>query len=329
MLPKACIRLAIFPVLALCLFSGCENDGAGDALDPGEIGQWIAYGPGSGLGDDFVWNIYEDGQGNIWAGTGDAGARRFDGSRWTAYTTSQGMLSNSVYSVCQDADGDMWFGTGGGLNFLIGGQVYYHEYFLDIPITALFMDSRDRMWMGTYGDGIYVYLDCSYYHPAYFTENEGYNYINSITEDTGGRIWFATEAAAIYFDGQDFYIVDTTAGLYSNDITFIMEDSWGDIWFCGFYGRFLTRYDGLDFEKIYLYHGYNISGTFAMAEDLDHNLWFMNAAGGIVKYNGIEMIPVKVPESHADESFSCGMADSRGNLWLGGMKRGILVCLNP
>jgi ligand-binding sensor domain-containing protein len=321
------IRNSMAILLLACITVACEDESARDALDPGTLGRWITYNAGSGLGDNFIWNIYEDSQGNIWTGTNDAGVRTFNGTNWSGYTTNSGMLSNTVYAVVQDADGDMWFGTGGGLNFLIDGLVYYNENFLDVPITALYEDSHRRMWMGTYGAGIYMYFNGSFYE-AYFAGRKEYNYINSITEDKSGLIWFGTEGAAIDFDGNDFFIVDSTYGLHNQDITFILEDSWDQLWFCSFHNKFISRYDGKNFEEIYLYHGYNIAGTLSMAEDLDHNLWFVTAAGGIIKYNGIEMIPVKTPLSHQDESFSCSLADRNGNLWFGGLKHGILVYIN-
>jgi ligand-binding sensor domain-containing protein len=321
------IVMLIADILIAGFFAACEKENAGDAIDPGTLGRWTTHGATGGLGDNFIWTIYEDSEGNIWAGTGDAGARKYDGKGWRGYTTMNGMLSDNVYSISQDADGDMWFGTAGGLNLLIDGVVYYNENFNGMHITALFYDSQNRLWIGTYGDGLFMF-DGNAFYPAYFTDLEEYNYINSITEDGNGLIWFATEAAAIYFYSTNFYIVDSTSGMYSTDITYILEDSWDYLWFCNFYGEFLTRYDGKSFEKIYLYHGFELAGTFSMTEDLNNNLWFVTAAGGIMKYNGLEMVPVKLPETHRDESFNCSLTDSKGNLWFGGFRHGILVYHN-
>jgi ligand-binding sensor domain-containing protein len=321
------LQYSMLIILPAWLAVSCEDQDAKDALDPSSLDRWVSYNSLNGLGDNFIWDIYEDDQENIWAGTGGAGVRRYDGQRWTAYTTDDGMLSNSVYAVAQDSDGYMWFGTGGGLNFLIGGEVYYNESFVDIPITALFEDSHRRMWVGTYGYGIYVYYNGSFYS-TYFTDSADYNYINSITEASSGLIWFGTEGAAIDFNGNDFFIVDSRNGLNSRDITHIQEDSWGQLWFCSFYSKFISRYDGKNFEEIYLYHGYNIAGAFSIMEDLNHDLWFVSAAGGIIRYNGIEMIPVKTPAGYEDESFNCSAMDQNGNLWFGGLKHGILVYIN-
>lgn len=320
--------LAIVLLAILWLAVACENKGVEDALNPGTLDTWVTHDASTGLGDNFIWTIFEDSRGNIWAGTGEAGVRMYDGISWSSYTTSDGLLSDAVLAVGEDLEGDMWFGTGGGLNFLIDGEVWYNPNFEGITITALYNDSRNRMWMGTYGSGIYVYDDGSFY-PAYFTDNDGYNYINSIMEDKDGFIWFGTDSAALYFNGVDFYIVDTTAGLYSTDIMFIYQDSWDYLWFCTFYGEFLSRYDGSRFEKIYLYHGKVLAGTFTMTEDLDNNLWFATVGGGIMKSNGIQMIPMELPASHRDESFNCSITDRNGNLWFGGFRHGILVYISP
>ena len=317
--------LLILPLAWLAV--ACEKENAGDALDPGTLDRWITYNSTNGLGNDFVWDLCEDDQGNIWAGTGGGGARKFNGQSWRGYTTDNGMLSNSVYAVTQDVDGNVWFGTGGGLNILIGEVVYYSMDIIGIPVTALFEDSHRRMWVGTYGYGIFVYFNGAFYN-QYFEDSTDYNYVNSITESGSGLIWFGTEGAAINFDGNDFYIVDSRSGMNNRDITHILEDSWDQLWFCSYYGKFVSRYDGNGFEEVYLYNGYNIAGTFSMEEDLNHNLWFVSGAGGITRYNGIEMIPVKPPEGYEDESFNCSLADRNGNLWFGGIKHGVHLYIN-
>lgn len=61
-----------------------------------------------------IWSITEDITGNLWFGTIDAGAWRFDGKNMSNVTTKDGLQNNSVQVIMKDRSGKLWFGTGGG-----------------------------------------------------------------------------------------------------------------------------------------------------------------------------------------------------------------------
>ena len=70
-----------------------------------------------------VWTIAEDKDGNLWFGTIDAGAWRFDGKSLTNFTTKDGLGSNAVWTIYRDRAGTLWFGTdGGGVYTFDGGS---------------------------------------------------------------------------------------------------------------------------------------------------------------------------------------------------------------
>lgn len=58
-----------------------------------------------------IYSINEDNTGNLWIGTVDAGAWRYDGNRLTNYTTKDGLTSNAVNTIYKDKKGELWFGT--------------------------------------------------------------------------------------------------------------------------------------------------------------------------------------------------------------------------
>jgi len=61
-----------------------------------------------------VWTITEDKDGNLWIGTIDAGAWKYDGKTLTNYTTNDGLVSNAINIIYKDKEGNLWFGTDGG-----------------------------------------------------------------------------------------------------------------------------------------------------------------------------------------------------------------------
>jgi len=112
--------------------------------------------------------------------------------------------------------------------------------------------------------------------------------------------------------------------LINNNVSFIIQDNCGDIWFATFKGEYLTRYDGTNTEYIYMYHGYQYAYVYSMALDKKGNIWFASGPAGIVKYNGIEMYTIELPARFKDDWFICSMADQDGNIWFGTMKNGIV-----
>lgn len=61
-----------------------------------------------------VWSIAEDTAGNLWFGTIDAGAWRYDGKSLTNVTVKDGLNGNAVLSILRDTSGTLWFGFDGG-----------------------------------------------------------------------------------------------------------------------------------------------------------------------------------------------------------------------
>lgn len=58
-----------------------------------------------------VWSITEDNNGNIWFGTVDEGAWRYDGKNFSNFSTKDGLCSNRILTIYKDKSGILWFGT--------------------------------------------------------------------------------------------------------------------------------------------------------------------------------------------------------------------------
>lgn len=64
-----------------------------------------------------VFSIGEDRDGNIWIGTIDGGAWRYDGRDLRQFTASDGLTSASVMAIYRDRDGVLWLGGTGVFRF--------------------------------------------------------------------------------------------------------------------------------------------------------------------------------------------------------------------
>ena len=65
------------------------------------------------------------------------------------------------------------------------------------PITTIFIDSKDSIWVGTYRSGVYKFNPKTgkathWFHKANDPSSISNNYISSIIEDSFGNIWIGT-----------------------------------------------------------------------------------------------------------------------------------------
>lgn len=311
-------------IIITCLIHvSCEKDT--DIIDPDTLGKWKYYNTSNGLTDNCIYTIKQDKEGNIWIGTYNAGVCMYDGSRWSYYNTSSGLLSNRVYTIEQDGDGYMWFGTPLGFNFLVEGYLFYVDslYGMPVSVTALFCDSKDQMWVGTEGQGIFMFDERGLNYA--FLDDPKHWFVNQIMEDSDGIIWLATPGGALSFNGSTFTVFDESVGLSNNDINYIFQDSWGDIWFASFYGEYLSRFDGSEFEQVKIYNTYTTTAVWSMVEDFNRNIWFVTGGAGIVRYDGTEMHIINTNNGLRDNVVICSAIDHDGNLWFGTREGGINI----
>ncbi len=77
------------------------------------------------IGDNEVWTVFEDRDGDIWFSSERFGVYRYNGSSLRNYSTKQGLGVLAVQTIHQDREGRMWFGGGGGLYRLEGDSMVH------------------------------------------------------------------------------------------------------------------------------------------------------------------------------------------------------------
>lgn len=116
-------------------------------------------------------------------------------------SSREGLANNSCVSVTQDHRGFMWFGTEDGLSRWDGHtmRTYRPDSFddgnlSDNYIKVLFVDSRNRLWVGTHSGAQYYDESLDRFSNIIPSNGDGPPpSVLSIEEDLMGRIWFGTE----------------------------------------------------------------------------------------------------------------------------------------
>ncbi|MEO7214675.1 two-component regulator propeller domain-containing protein [Mucilaginibacter sp.] len=157
------------------------------------------------LGASDVRVIYQDRQRNLWIGSNGGGLSLFNAASgtFTNYTPANSTLSSyDVRAITEDDKGNLLVGTyGGSLDYLDVKTKKFSSYFTVaqekrfLPgqvIFALYL-SRDKLWVGTEGDGLLVY-DTGKHTFQYFNEKNklANNTVYAIQQAADQSVWIST-----------------------------------------------------------------------------------------------------------------------------------------
>lgn len=195
---------------------------------------------------NWVTEIIEDRQGNIWFGRSGYGASKYDpvSGKFTQFTKKDGLPSNCVQAIHEDRQGNIWFGcrvaerdhpdaaqrTGdGGLarydpsaadstNSLTtlrpGGQTFTQypeqEGLSKNDIYTIYEDKAGNIWIGATGFGVYRYDGKSfriYKETDRMDLTAGFG-LQSMLEDRNGKLWLGFSGGLFRF--KDSAIINVT-----------------------------------------------------------------------------------------------------------------------
>lgn len=197
-----------------------------------------------------------DKQGNIWIGTGGAGAYRYDGATFTSFLAETGrkqedsLYHNWITSIIEDDKGHIWFSsmTRGGATRFDG-----ENFTQFMPKDGLFTDM-----------------------------------VRTIFQDKSGTIWFGYKAThdggLTQYDGKSFVNFSQKEGLCNHSIRVMYEDKKENLWLGGDLNN-LCVYDGETFTEFKSINGKTFDGIFAIVEDAAGNIW-LGGRYGLWKFDG-------------------------------------------
>lgn len=216
------------------------------------------------------------------------------------FTAADGLTNPVVYDIAQDSRGYLWFATGSGLNRYDGYE--FKNYLSDptVPnaigkglLLKLFVDSKKRLWIASFSNGLFRYDDEQDHFIRYHPESEkGHrlpgNNTYCITEDQSGKLWISFFGnGVVQYDTQtDQYVhyrhePDNPNSLSSDSILAILCDSQGKIWMS-------SQKDGLDIldpaTGVITHHLKDTPHAVSMIEDQFNDIWIPTMGQGVIRY---------------------------------------------
>lgn len=175
---------------------------------------------------EWITEIQEDSQGNIWIGRDGYGFCKYDGDSFSFVTKKDGLPSNNVFDIHEDQEGKLWFGTrvaerdhpdedqrtgAGGLSMFDGESMRQFPEWSGLSandVYTIYPDKSGHIWISTIGQGVYRYDGSTFTNyqqtEASILEENSVNFfgIQSILEDSKGNMWFGCSGGLFRLEGE-------------------------------------------------------------------------------------------------------------------------------
>lgn len=269
--------------------------GGMSVLNP-KTSQWKNYNIPQGLADQFVYDVLQAKNGDVWIATW-SGANRIKGGdlddpkKWETFTvknTNNGLPNDWVYGLEEGKNGDIWIGTEGGLALYRNGTwkqwahgqglgAPYEQVKKDISVTtdpgsASKHHARQKMEQGLEDVNIA-------YNP---------NYIISMAVDGQGNVWCGTWGGGLSrFDGKNWKTFTVTDGLPANHIFMLYIDEKGTLWVGTNHGMARYNGEGKGFAVKTQVDGLYSDNVFSMATASDGSTW-VGSFGGVAQIRDLK-----------------------------------------
>jgi ligand-binding sensor domain-containing protein len=219
----------------------------------------------SNIEDPKVINcLHADKEGGIWIGTYGNGAYYIDKAKKVNHfkhnpVDKKSISSIVVWAIQEDLDGNIYLATDNGLNKFDSKTKTFFNYrnkptndsttlFSNDEMVAMFLDSKQRLWMALYG--VLQYYDIvnnkliAFYSNADDPSSLPTDIIMSIYEDKNGKIWLGSYGgglASINLQTNTFDVINEKKGIPSGLIFAIEGDEKNNLWLSTNKG--LMKYD--------------------------------------------------------------------------------------
>jgi PAS domain S-box-containing protein len=198
------------------------------------------------LDEAHVRTLLSDANGNVWVGTEASGLVKIsqDGSSRT-YEFADELSGRQVFHLLEDNDGTIWVATSGGLNEIVGSEVFHYRnnpentYSLSSDmVTRLYQDRGGVIWVASYA-GINFWSPNLYVADTYFSKTSSdaqlsSSAITSFAESPDGSIWLGTIGGGLNRVAPDGSVKNfnktTRLSLPDKDVMSLYVDSKDQLW---------------------------------------------------------------------------------------------------
>ena len=272
-----------------------------------------------GLGSDLVRALFEDSEGNLWAGTRPGGLNRLRPALFQTYGRKEGLSSDLVTAICEGADGELWVGTDGeGVNRLKDDvvQQFGAEQGLDSRnVRALLVDRKKNLWEGSWAGGLYQFRTNRFFPRRDIPGRD--TPVASLFEDAKGGLWVGqrTLNQLVRLQNDTVATVDLPNPAPALDVIALTEDAAGNLWI-GTDGSGLFRWKDGQCRRFTRRDGLSSDTVRALRAEPDGALWIGTVDGGLCRLKDNHFVTCATRDGLVDGVINHIADDGRGFYWL-------------
>lgn len=305
-------------------------------------------------------SIFEDKNGNIWVGTMGNGIFEItpDNQGIKNFFSHNSVIRNdNIFEFAEDKNGNIWFAAA-------GQGIYYFDpknqqvqavqnttsptEDLNSFRKCLYLSPNQQLWIGTEGDGLYIY-DIEKNQFTHYSKKSANkiltNNISDICALSDGQVWLSSDGGGLMicnsqnmtFSYESFQ-ENTHNKLNTNNLLKLYKDKNENVWIATFNGGVnIWKKNKTRFLDVREWTKQNVSlsnrSVLSVCESQNNSVWIGTDGGGIDMWDKRTGL-WKNYRSNNDNTFPAGnvvkslLSDSKGNIWAGYFGKG-LDCYNP
>ena len=279
-------------------------------------GNCLHFSRQNGLSHDWVLDLCEDREGNLWVGTGGGGLDVLRRRKVEMVKAPDDWRGRAVLSVAPSAQGGVWVGTeGAGLYRVNNGEVapfVETNGLLNFFIWSVLEDRRGELWAGTFGGGVYVHRDGKLQFPKGLEDPTAV--VFALYEDRQGIMWVGTQSGLVRYDNGQCTWYTRKEGLVLPNVRVITEDAAGTIWF-GMSGGGLGQLKDGQVRQYGRSDGLPSDFVWSLLADPDGTLWVGTLGGGLCRLRDGRFATISTREGLPNNVICHIAEDARSNFW--------------
>lgn len=189
----------------------------------------------------------------------------------------------------------------------------------NLPVSAITVDSRRRMWVGTDRNGLFQlqFLNGKYTNEMYIDQGRLVNSrIRGLQEVVPGEIWIATTSDGLFSMGAGSLTqLHLPAEMGEPAFTCMHKDYNGDIWL-GSWGSGVIHYSQGVFRNYDKQNGLDEDMVTCVSSDRDGNTWIGSFNNGLFFYGGSQFVALTTKDGLGDNTVTGLTQDAQGNTWI-------------
>ncbi len=309
--PSSCLELRDGTLAVGTVYSGLFLF-FGDGREP------VHFDRNNGLPQDWIRFLYEDREGNLWAGAGTAGLASVHTTAFSTLTSPDQWQGSTVLSVASGREGHLWVGTdGAGLYHFAAGQWSHYgeaEGLRNRHIPAVTETADGVAWAATYWRGSPYRLESGLFvRPEGIEENSSAVFA-LFPSDGAGRLLIGNRDGLLQLDGTHAaWLIkardDSAAGIRA-----IARDRHGAIW-CGYAQGGLVNLANGRLTSFRRADGLASDAVQCLLVDDEDVLW-VGTDAGLCRYKEGRFATLDSGRGLVDSFIGYILDDGLGYLWL-------------